>query len=248
MADNAEIGVDEYRAAVKNFVRLGGGQINVLGGEPLLHPALKELLDINRAHHLKTTIYTNGYFLNRFKAEDFAGAKLRISLYCKTGGIKAIDNLPKVNFPIEVCYMVSKSTTLEELLETAADVEKNYQCPVFFISSIRELDNPNKEFFEDTPITMNVLDYKKLVHQFLRVYEGRMEIHVSKRGVFESTQTLPDNRCRFANYFIGGKVIQCPYDVVNLKFQPDYSFGARHCQQSSTCLMSKVIYKPKNTN
>ncbi|PIT88468.1 MAG: hypothetical protein COU29_01650 [Candidatus Magasanikbacteria bacterium CG10_big_fil_rev_8_21_14_0_10_36_32] len=70
-----------------------------------------------------------------------------------------------------------------------------------------------------------------------------MEIHVSKRGVFESTKTIAENKCRFANYFIGGQIIQCPYDVVNLKFQKDYTFNTRHCQQSNTCLMSKVVFK-----
>ena len=93
---------------------------------------------------------------------------------------------------------------------------------------------------------MPVLKYKELIHNFLERYSGNMEIHVSKRGVFESTKTLPDNKCKFANYFIGGKIIQCPYDVVNLKFQNDYEFGKRNCQQNNTCLMSKVIYKRKN--
>lgn len=246
MENNADIGVEEYRMVIEKLIAKDGKQINILGGEPLLHPKLKELLDINRLHNLKTTIYTNGYFLNKYEAEDFKNIKLRVSLYCKTGGVKAIDNLPRIDFPMEVCYMVSKNTTVNELLETASDIEKNYHCPVFFISSIRELDNPNKEFFEDTPISMSVLDYKKLVHEFLEKYAGAMEIHISKRGVFESTVTLPDNHCRFANYFIGGKIIQCPYDVVNLKFQEDYFFGKRNCQQSSTCLMSKIILKPKN--
>jgi hypothetical protein len=70
-----------------------------------------------------------------------------------------------------------------------------------------------------------------------------MEIHISKRGVFESTKTLPDTKCRFSNQFIGGKVIQCPYDIVNMKFQTDYNFGTRDCQHNSTCLMSKIILR-----
>jgi len=243
MENNSNIGLDEYKKVVEQFITKGGQQINILGGEPLLHPKLKEMLKINKEHYLKTTIYTNGYFLHKFKEEDFHGAKLRISLYCKSGNVKSADNLPKTDIPFEVCYMVSKTTTLKDLLATAKQVETKYPCGVFFISSIRELDNPKKEFFTDTKITMPVVEYKQLVHQFLEKYDGRMEIHVSKRGVFESTKTLAENKCRFANYFIGGKIIQCPYDVVNLKFQKDYTFGVRHCQQSSTCLMSKVAFK-----
>jgi hypothetical protein len=142
--------------------------------------------------------------------------------------------------------MVGINTSLRDLLNSAQHVEKNHDCRTFFISSIRELDNPRQEFFDDTTITMPVLKYKELVHNFLDKYQGNMNIHISKRGVFESTTTLPDIKCRFANYFIGNRVIQCPYDVVNLKFQKDYSFGERYCQQNSTCLMSKIILRRKN--
>ena len=141
--------------------------------------------------------------------------------------------------------MVSRNTTAEELIESANYIEENYNSKVFFISSIRELDNLRKEFFDDTDLTMNLLNYKEIVHKFLQFYKGGMEIHISKRGVFESTKTLAEHKCRFANYFIGGKIIQCPYDAVNLKFQKDYQFNSRNCQQNNTCLMSKIILKRK---
>jgi hypothetical protein len=141
--------------------------------------------------------------------------------------------------------MVSADTTVEELLLTAIEVERDFKCKVFFISSLRELDNPRQEFFDDTKMTMPVMEYKELVHTFLNDYEGDMEIHVSKRGVFESTTSVAEHKCRFANYVIGGKIVQCPYDLVNLKFQEDYEFNKRDCQHNNSCLMSKVIYQRK---
>ena len=110
---------------------------------------------------------------------------------------------------------------------------------------MREMDNPRQEFFDDTENTPSCLQYKEIVHNFLKRYEGNLKIDISKRGVFESTKTLPDNKCRFANYFIGGKIIQCPYDVVNLKYQSDYNFGTRYCKQNNTCCMSKIKLPPK---
>ena len=139
--------------------------------------------------------------------------------------------------------MVSKDTTVKDLLESATMIESKFNCGVFFISSIRELDNPRQEFFDDTNVSMPLLKYKELVHTFLNDYNGKMEIHVSKRGVFESTLTVADNKCRFANYFIGGNVIQCPYDIVNKKIQKDYVFNKRYCQHNNSCLMSKIIVK-----
>jgi organic radical activating enzyme len=242
MKDNSDISLEEYRRVLLNFLDKKGSQINLLGGEPLLHPKIREILNLNREYKIKTTIYTNGYFLGNYSQKDFEGIKLRVSLYCKTGGLKSIEKLPKTSAPIECCFMVSKNTTTEELLESANYLEKNYNCNVFFISSIRELNNLEKEFFDDTDLTMNLLKYKKLIHEFLQLYKGSMEIHISKRGVFESTKTIAENKCRFANYFIGGKIIQCPYDIVNLKFQDNYDFGCRKCQQNNSCLMSKIIF------
>lgn len=249
--NNLDISLKEYERAVLAFVEKGGRQINLLGGEPFLHPNLLDLILINKNHKLKTTIYTNGEFLDKYTEEELKGAKIRTSVYSFSTynsnkdlvrfKLKYVGINPKT--PFEVNYMVSSKTTLEDLYQTAIEAEVCLDCKVFFISSLRELDNDRKEFFDDTNITMPILEYKELVHDFLNKYNGDMEIHVSKRGVFESTECLPVNKCRFANYFIGGKIIQCPYDIVNEKYQEDYEFNSRYCQHNNCCLMSKVKYK-----
>lgn len=245
MKEAAFISLEEYLVAFEAGIRKGAEQVNILGGEPLLHPNLKEILQINKTKELKTTLYTNGDRINILDIKDIEDLKIRISVYCKSGSEKSVEALPETKIPIEVCFMVGKNTTVTELVTTADYIEKNYNCNVFFISSLRELDNPREEFFDDTRITMPVIQYKELVHRFLTLYNGNMEIHISKRGVFESTVTKAENTCRFANYFIGGKIIQCPYDIVNEKYSDDYSFNTRHCQQNNTCLMSKIIVQNK---
>jgi len=244
--DKTHINLREYNKVILDFLEKKGKQINLLGGEPLLHPQLKEILKLNKKYNLKTTIYTNGLLIDQYSPEDFENAKLRVSLYSKSGKVKSVLSLPKTKIPLDANFMVSRKTTLEELLESADHMEESYNCSTFFISSLRELDNPQQEFFYDTEMTMPVLEYKELVHEFLNKYDGKMAIHISKRGVFESTTTIADNKCRFANYFIGNKIIQCPYDIVNQKFQKDYQFWERHCQHNNSCLMSKIILKPKN--
>jgi len=233
--------LDEYMMAVQTAYLKGARRITLIGGEPLKHPELRNMIIYNRLwKDLKTTIYTNGYYLDQYTKDDLEGVKIRISLYCKSGKSKSVHHLPKTDIPFEVCFMVSRTTSIEELVDAAYYVEDFHNCKVFFISSLRELDNPCHEFFDDTDLTMPVMDYKRLVHNFLQEYYGNMEIHISKRGVFESTINQTGNKCRFANYSIGGKIIQCPYDIVNLKFQPDYEFDKRYCQHNNTCLMSKI--------
>lgn len=243
-SDHIHIGYGEYCDAVEIAIKKGCKQINILGGEPLLHPNLQHILRYNQIRRIKTTVYTNGSLLDRYNQEDFHGAKLRVSIYNPYSGRKSAFNLPRTNIPFEANFMVNSDTSLLGMLETANYVEKQYGCKVFFIYDMRELDNPTQEFFYTTKNMIGAMRYKALVHKFLRHYKGNMDIHVSKRGVFESTVTLnADTKCHFANYFIGGKIIQCPWDIVNLKYQNDYEFGVRHCQHNNTCLMNKVVYR-----
>lgn len=239
-----DVSIEEYKEAVSNAYKKGVQKINLLGGEPFLHPHLIDFVRFNSFLRLKTTIYTNGRFLNLYSEEDLIGAKIRVSIY-SFDEYKSIKDLKPVDMPIEICFMVSNETTVEELLKTSCYIEDNFDCSVFFLSSIRELDNKNKEFFDDTSLTMPILEYKKIVHEFLENYDGNMEIHVSKRGVFESTLNKTHNKCKFSNYFIGNKIIQCPYDTINLRYQKDYSFNDRFCQQNNTCLMSKIVFKKR---
>lgn len=237
---------DEYIDVVDTAIEKGCKQINILGGEPLLHPQLCGLLRYNQQRKIKTTVYTNGSLLNEYNFEDFHGAKLRVSIYNLSADGKAAFDSPQTGIPFEANFMISNDTTLQDILETANYVEEEYDCKVFFIYDMRELDNLVQDFFFTTDNMIGVMRYKSLVHKFLRHYKGKMDIHVSKRGVFESTVALnADTKCHFANYFIGGKIIQCPWDVVNLKYQNDYEFGKRFCQHNNTCLMNKVVYRPK---
>jgi organic radical activating enzyme len=244
--NNQNISLDEYERVIVDFIKKEGRQINLLGGEPLLHPELRGILSINKHYGLKTTIYTNGTAFKGYIPSDFKDAKLRVSIYSHRGDDKSCLSIPHDSPHFDGNFMVSRTTTVKELISSANRCEEIYGCKVFFISSLRELDNERREFFDDTDLTMPLFEYKELVHRFLDLYEGDMDIHVSKRGVFESTTSLCNNSCRFANYFIGGKIIQCPYDVVNEVYQDGYSFNKRYCRQSNSCLMSKVIYRKKD--
>lgn len=251
--NSVDISVGEYERAVFEFISKGGKKINLLGGEPYLHPHLLKLISINKHNELPTTIYTNGHFIDKYSSEELQGSKIRVSVYSlsgnEMGSIKDFNSLMNkaisLQLEFDVNYMMSSFSTVYDMIEIARQAEKYLKCKVFFISSLRELDNHRKEFFDDTDLTMPILRYKEMVHKFLEEYEGDMEIHVSKRGVFESTLVSGFNSCRFSNYFVGGKIIQCPYDIVNLKYQEDYEFGKRFCQHNNTCMMTKVIYKKK---
>jgi organic radical activating enzyme len=235
------ISVKEYHKAIETLVSKGGRQVNMLGGEPLMHSKLPELITINRQNGLSTTIYTNGKLLDKWSVRQMQGVKFRVSMCSADMNVKSVFKIPKNPHKFDANYMLSKKTTVSDLLNCAEYFEREFPlCNKLFVFSMRELDNPNQEFFWDNEDTPSSFEYKAVVHEFLNKYNGNLKIDISKRGVFESTKTLPDNKCRFANYFIGGGIIQCPYDVVNLKYQQDYAFNNRYCQHNNTCCMSKI--------
>lgn len=239
MAERIDMSVERFKQELDRAGNKGAKQVNLLGGEPTLHPDINEILDY-AVGKMKTTLYTNGAGLSKV---DVTGVTVRLS-------IRNVDEISKIKVRepdryldiTDYTYMVSKHTTLNEVLAVAKVVEARGE-KTFFISSIRELDNPDREFFADTDNTMPVIEYKGLVHEFLREYDGQMRIHVSKRGVFESTLRGGKNRCLFANVLSDGRIVRCPYDIVNMKIEDDYCFGDRYCKQNSTCLMDKVVYR-----
>jgi organic radical activating enzyme len=246
----AYMSLSEYMNHVDHAIEKGAEQINILGGEPMLHHKLDSFITYNIQKEIKTTIYTNGTLLHKWGKEHIRNATLRVSLQ-NVQGNKGILSMPvyfgvgqKESIPFDANFMVSAKTTLREMLNVASICEIGYKCKVFFISSIREC-NHNNDFFSDTENTMPILEYKQLVHNFLTEYKGDMEIHISKRGVFESTISLPHAKCKFTNILLGGQIVQCPYDLVNERYQDDYVFDQRPCQQNNTCLMSKIKVKRK---
>jgi len=241
------ISKEQVRNILDDFEEKGGKQVNILGGEPLLHPEIGPILYYIKGRKFKVTLYTNGIGIDKFPSGTFDGIKIRQSIYTLKGEDKPVTSLSK-NHEVEANFMVTRQTKLNEILLSAYHAEGE-GCTVFFIYSFRDLngkENPPQEFFcDDARQCMPVIHYKQLVHDFLEHYNGWMDIHISKRGVFESTKTLPDTKCRFVNVFSDNKIIQCPYDVTNEKYQNDYEFGTRNCQHNNTCLMSKIILKRK---
>src|SRR3989344_2686467 len=56
--------VDLLKKVFTDFKEGGGEKIMLTGGEPLLHPDLKEILDVCKEHKFTTHLSTNSFLLN----------------------------------------------------------------------------------------------------------------------------------------------------------------------------------------
>jgi MoaA/NifB/PqqE/SkfB family radical SAM enzyme len=64
-------------------------RITLLGGEPLIYPAIRDLLRLLKSYKLKTELVTNGYFLDQFLDEIFES---EIDIFISIDGIPSIHN------------------------------------------------------------------------------------------------------------------------------------------------------------
>lgn len=75
-----ELALDDALAIVREFAALGGLRLLISGGEPLLYPALRELLEESNHLNLRRVLLTNGTLLTLEVARWLQVDELQISL------------------------------------------------------------------------------------------------------------------------------------------------------------------------
>jgi len=68
-----ELSLDELDTFFEALAALGGQEVCLLGGEPLLHPALEEAVRRAAAHDLDVVLITNGFLVDPERARRLAG-------------------------------------------------------------------------------------------------------------------------------------------------------------------------------
>lgn len=79
-----ELTVDEWKSAIDKIIAMGGNAVQLIGGEPLLHPHFSEILQyVSDVGMDRIDIFTNGHFITDELADLIAqaNASVRISLY-----------------------------------------------------------------------------------------------------------------------------------------------------------------------
>lgn len=225
--------VDVYRTAVQKII--------ILGGEPTMHPCLPEMIAYNNSLGLRTTLYTNGYDLSILHKTDLSLSSIRLSISSARGTEKAINRFSQFKLPIMVVYMLRKNNTAE-LGEVVSMTEK-LGAKKFFISSIRDIARSG-DYWKDTNETLPLTEYAETIQSFVSNYQGRMEIHISRRGVLKTDAAHPKvTRCRFGNIFPNGDKIICPFDICKNLTVSELHFDERKCNKHTECLLRKIVLK-----
>lgn len=240
-----EMTFDDYRRHVLGHLPLGVKKIILLGGEPTLHADICRMLDFNRARGLKTTIYTNGFGLEKLEGTDLSRCEVRIGVYGHQNSERPLVKIWKPDFPVTFVYMLRRNN-VDELMSAARAMEEKFGGKKLFISCIRDILK-TQDYWKDTAETLPLDEYFAVVQDFVLKYGGRMEIHIARRGVIETDVAQePVRHCRFGNIFPDGQKIICPFDISRGITADKLRFGAKPCNKNRECLLRKIVLVRKN--
>jgi MoaA/NifB/PqqE/SkfB family radical SAM enzyme len=238
----SEFTLEEYKDKIGTY--LGSVEkVILVGGEPTMHPKIKDMVSFNRDNGLRTTIYTNGFNLTQFENYDMTNLSVRIGILGLHSGEKNLAEIKPVSYPVVVTYMLTRQN-VGELEETAQYAEENFDCRSFFISRIRDTANMGL-YWGGTEETLSSSQYFEVCQTFMNNYSGGLkEIHILRGGEIKPAASTATH-CRFLNFFPDQDMVICPLDIPNHVTSDNDRFGTRRCQKFSECLMQKMILRRK---
>lgn len=235
---------EDYQKHITGHLGFGIRKIILLGGEPTVHNDICRMINWNTGKGLKTTIYTNGFGIEKFAQEDLNQCDIRIGVYGLKNNERPLARIKKPDFPVTFVYMLRKDNLIE-LLPAAKEMEEKFGGTKLFISSIRDILK-TRDYWKDTDETLTFDEYFSAIQNFIDSYNGNMEIHIARRGVIETdTPREKIRHCRFGNIFPDGKKIICPFDISREITADKLVFGLRPCNKNSECLLRKIILARK---
>jgi len=238
--DNQDMSLATYRSILDKYSQ-HIGKITLLGGEPLLHPQLGDIISENIKRNLLTTIYTNGRHLESIKNLPNTNVDLRIGVLGSDTSEKPLSKVQETDWPTKIVLMLRKDN-VSCLYDLAAQAEARFNCTSLYLSSIRDIAITN-DYWEDTPDTISNDDYANIAQTFINLYSGNIpRIDIATRGVLRTKSQSFDTvkRCRFGNIFPDGEKIICPLDIAKCSVVPELFFNSRLCNKHTSCVLQKI--------
>ena len=98
---NLDIDPDFLKECVKVFASLGGKKVTYTGGEPLIYPALYEIMRLAKSLGLKNSITTNGSMISR-QTEEFYGLADALNISIPSFEPEIYKKLTGLKIPLEI--------------------------------------------------------------------------------------------------------------------------------------------------
>lgn len=216
-----DMSLDTYKAHVQKYLPQIK-KIILMGGEPTLHKDIIPMLEYNKELGLRTTIYTNGFCLDRIDGySDYATIRV---------GVVGIENCEKPLNRVRIpkgfkaeCTLMLRQNNKHLIYDVAAKSEE-LGFTKYFMSSMVDI-HESAGYWDTAESCLSHDAYFDVVQDFVHKYSGGMkEIQVSIRGRMAAPGG-EHNTCRFLNIFPNGEQVVCPFDIAkNIKHEGTLSF------------------------
>jgi organic radical activating enzyme len=238
-----EMSLGEYQdlvgmALVSAGVRYLPHKVNLLGGEPALHPNLAEMVKYNSMLGLQSVIYTNGYNLDEIC--QIPGAKVRVGVHGVRNCDKPLLGIPKTDHEFTLVYMTNK-LNFEDIYDVPLWLKYNYpQVIEMCISSIQNA-HTRETLHGGTSVLFSPIDYANHINSLLvsRILWGNIRhLFIPTRGIFTPSNSV--SSCRFINVFTGGKrEVMCPLDISTMATKLQYPCNKE--TSTGACMLQKIM-------
>lgn len=203
IAPKVEMSIPDFEKMVSVISGWGISEMDLLGGEPTLHPRFSDMVDVLHANGMRTTVSTNGH----------RSVPVLESLHRKYGG-----GFPRVGISLNTRVISRK---LRDYILTCRPVVKSVCTRKTIIPEAGRhyLSRPGIEYYLIFMDTVNETDLKTSLpfYEFLRELKMLRAVHENVKGVFCSGFVPDPGNEAVLRY------ARCPAGTTKLSVMPDGS-------------------------
>lgn len=234
---------------------------DLMGGEPLLHRGINQIISYLESKNKRVGLYTNGYFLENLK-HNHRYLKVNISFQSLESEDKSLKPICDIAeqvrslqyiYPIKLVFLLNNQNKFI-LADAVKYIENNFEnIDTLTIGTVRnEGDYWNDNYSYVVPLR----EYAEITQRFINGYEGRLNIDIFSKGILY-TDNLPQNQDnqinRFKSVFDNNRYVSCLYLIAQDKkivFEPDKPIPFPDCTSCSrtgrqNCLADKIRLRRK---
>lgn len=232
---------------------------DILGGEPLMHRDINEIISYISGAGKNIDLITNGYYLDMLKITH---RNLRICVSFMAIDSPLVDEKPIAKiidqlqyferfYPMKITFLLTNNNQ-DKLFTMAEYLEKNLKkLDTLTIGLIR---NESDYWNDNYQCILPFRCYYERVQEFIKFYDGRLNIDIYSKGVLY-TDKLQESQnmrgCRSKCIFTEFQCADCPYLIDLGKMQtfdadfPVEFLQSKTCDKTilSRCLLDKVKLK-----
>ena len=147
---------EKIKEIIDSFVILGGEEINISGGEPLLHPNIFEILSYAKSQKIRVNLFTCGIYSNNF-------SKQLIEKVVKKIEKSSVDEL-----------MITLHASYEEMHDQITKIEGTFNQTISFIKELlRRNQNVSIHF---VPMQINSEDIEEVIDFLINLKVEKLQI------------------------------------------------------------------------